>query len=131
LSSLPNEDISRNHTLTIKYKTRSFLQAIGRIPVDKSPKEDIKEVKIEGGNGDRAVSPDFVEVGGKRYYKKEELKREREPSPEYVEIDGKRYKRVNDDASLKSVKKEERPMALKVKDEKVLFIEVDGVIEID
>jgi hypothetical protein len=49
VTSKPHRDTSQNHTLTIKYKTKTFLQMIGRIPV-------VQELKR-----DRVESPDLVE----------------------------------------------------------------------
>jgi hypothetical protein len=46
-----HHDESQNHTLTNKYKTKSFLQMIGRIPVPQAPIDNAMKavVKVEKG----------------------------------------------------------------------------------
>jgi hypothetical protein len=75
----PHRDQSKNHTLTIKYKTKSFLQMIGRIPVS----QELGGVEAVGVKKEREEdAPEFIEVNGVSYKKKKaekEVKIEEEP----------------------------------------------------
>jgi hypothetical protein len=132
MKSKPHVDKSQNHTFSINYKTKSFLQIIRRIPVPQEPIETIlkveHDVNVEKERGDHADSSDYIEINGTRY--KREEKRVREQSPEYVEVDGARYKKVKI-VDIPAIKVKEEILELRVKEEVVPFKEVDGVIEID
>jgi hypothetical protein len=100
-------DESQNHTLTIKYKAKSFLQIIGRIPVPRAPMDYAMDAAVK-------VEKDGVKIekDGGEYIdtKKEDCKRAREQSPEFLEVDGTRSKKVKYYIDAAKVKEEVKPL---------------------
>jgi hypothetical protein len=74
ISSKIDFDQSQNHTFTIKYKTRSFLQMIGRVE-----KNQVKR--------DRDESPDLLDVPNQRVKVENEVVIVEDNDPLYI-VDG-------------------------------------------